>query len=367
MIDMLEPSATKMEMEAQPSIWRQWSRQLLPLAAEIRQWLHKRAHEEIWLCGAGTSALIGDSLAIPLNHAHSGSGKTIRNIASTDLVSVPYNYLPIEQQILVVSFGRSGNSSESVGTIDLLDRKAPAADRLHITCNANGALANRIHPGPGRQKVVVLPDACHDSGFAMTSSYTTMLATALAFLGIDPLDEVARNIDDLAAGAETFLSAPLDVPRPERIVFLGSGPFLGTARECALKVLELSAGRIVASSESPLGFRHGPKSIIDANTMVVIFKSNNALTLLYDSDVASEIKAQFPHTRVLCIAARGKGSTGADIELEATDQDLWNGILFSLIGQRLAIEWSHELGLNTDNPFRDGLLTRVVSNVRLYE
>lgn len=45
----------------------------------------------------------------------------------------------------------------------------------------------------------------------------------------------------------------------------------GLAQEAALKMLELTAGKVVASFDTPLGFRHGPKSIVNKETLVVMF------------------------------------------------------------------------------------------------
>ena len=58
----------------------------------------------------------------------------------------------------------------------------------------------------------------------------------------------------------------------DRVVYLGSTELKGLAREAALKMLELTDGKVVAVAESPLGFRHGPKTILNGNTLVVVFR-----------------------------------------------------------------------------------------------
>ena len=105
-----------------------------------------------------------------------GKGPRLRAVATTDLVARPHAYLN-GRRVLMVNFGRSGNSAETLGTLDLLDVLAPASPRLNITCNAGSALATRP---AADQRVIVLPEATHDAGFAMTSSFSTMLLTALA-------------------------------------------------------------------------------------------------------------------------------------------------------------------------------------------
>lgn len=355
---------TETEIGAQPKIWRDWAAALPGVVSETREWISQRAPDEIWLCGAGTSAFIGDTLAVGVSGALNKI--PVRAIASTDLVARPQDYLMNGTHPLVISFGRSGNSSESIGTLDILDRLAPQADRLHITCNKDSALAQRPSGGPGETRVIVLPDACHDKGFAMTSSYTTMLLTALAILDGGKPKEAAVKLHRLADAAELLLAALPDMARPTRAVFLGSGPFLGTARESALKVLELTAGEVVTAWDSTLGFRHGPKAVVNSETSVFIYLSSDPLTRRYDQDIATEIRQQFPQARVVSIGEPVDNTDAPDIPVRGCGKDIWNAALFVLVAQRLSVIWSKSLDLDVDNPFSSGNLTRVVSNVRLY-
>ncbi len=355
---------TESEIAAQPAIWRSWASKLPRIAAEIRTWVEQRKPDEIWLCGAGSSAFIGDAIAVSVNGCRRGI--PVVAIASTDLVAYPGDYFKQCKRPLVVSFGRSGNSSESIGTLNLLDQYAPDADRLSITCNAESALARSHTASAGEQRIIVLPDECHDKSFAMTSSFTTMLLTAIACLDDKPVEQIEGLLQKLAAGADALLGIDLAPARPARVVFLGSGPFKGAARESALKVLELTAGRVVTSWDSTLGFRHGPKAIMDDETTVIVFLSAQSLARKYDRDVVDEIRSQFPRSKVTTIGSNIDGATPADIEIVGADDDLWNVVLCMIISQRLSVQWSKSLSLNVDNPFTNGNLTRVVSGVRLY-
>jgi predicted NBD/HSP70 family sugar kinase/fructoselysine-6-P-deglycase FrlB-like protein len=359
----LERWTTWREIVAQPGIWRGWADALETLAPPVRDWLAARAHDEVWFCGAGTSAFVGEVLAAYLNRAP-GLAR-FRAVASTDLVACPGDYLRPGVRLLVVSFGRSGNSSETLGTLDLLDAHAPEADRLHITCNRAGALATRAAPGPGEQRVLVLPPETDDAGFAMTSSFTTMLLTALAVFDPVPPDApeaLLRGLADAAPGvidaARTLAAAEV----PSRVVFLGSGPLKGAARESALKVMELAAGRIPAMWDSPLGFRHGPKSIVEADTRVLVMLSADPQTRRYDADAAHEIAAQYGARTAVRLAAERAGVT-----VPTVGNDAWTAVLHVLVAQVLAVTWSDRLGIRVDNPFEgQSTLTRVVAGVRLY-
>ena len=345
--------ATWREITAQPAIWSDWGRQAGIAAA--RAFVNAVAPSEIWLCGAGSSAYVGDILAAALEAA---PGPRLRAVATTDIVSRPRSFLA-GRNPLVISFGRSGNSAETIGTLDALDALAPEAARLNITCNPSGALAVRGATGP--RHVVTLPEATHDAGFAMTSSFTTMLLTAAAIL--DPCDHGARMAR--LAGEFTAL-LPVwrrlaEAPVPDRIVFVGAGAMACAARECALKVMELTAGRVPALWDSSLGFRHGPKSFVRGATDIVILTQPDLQTAPYDADLADELRAQFPDVRVIV------AGPGGDADMAMPDGGLWGVPLSVALGQVMAVTWSDRLGLNVDDPFAgQGTLSRVVAGVRLH-
>lgn len=350
--------ATWTEIHAQPAIWTEWADRL-PVD-ELRAWIAAQAPEEIWLCGAGTSAYIGDIIAAECEDL---PGPRIRSVPTTDIVSRPTRFLP-GRRIMVVNFGRSGNSTETVGTLDALDVLAPQAPRMNITCNAEGALATR--PSAGPQRVVLLPEATHDAGFAMTSSFSTMVLTALAVLDSRvPSDEVAARLAALASRLDNLLPSYAALARAEaptaRIVFLGAGPLAFAAREAALKVMELTAGAIPALWDSSLGFRHGPKSFVTEGTRIVLFGSPEATAALYDADLAEELRAQFPKAPLTVIGP------GGDIDLPMPEGAAWCAPVAVAMAQVLGVVWSQAMNLNVDDPFTGrGTLSRVVSGVRLH-
>jgi hypothetical protein len=169
--DHIRTTDTWKEIHAQPGIWRAWADEFN--LEEIRTWVDAQEIQEVWFCGAGTSIQIGDIIASGITLS---SKPKILSVPSTDLVAQPSFYLksaPIS--LLIVNFDRSGNSGESEGTLRTVEALAPNAVMLNITCNPEGAL---IKSTIGRS--ILLPAACHDAGFAMTSSFSAMLLTALA-------------------------------------------------------------------------------------------------------------------------------------------------------------------------------------------
>ena len=156
----------------------------------------------------------------------------------------------------------------------------------------------------------------------------------------------------------------------ERIVYLGSGPLKALARESALKMLELSAGRVATWFDSPLGFRHGPKSIVNPKTLVVVYVSTDPYTRLYDLDIVAELRASMPDDDVVVISAvaderlPGEGSwvlTGLD-----DVEDVHASLPYVVCAQLLALQVSLALGATPDNPFPDSAVNRVVEGVTIH-
>lgn len=133
------------------------------------------------------------------------------------------------------------------------------------------------------------------------------------------------------------------------------------AREAALKVMELSAGRIPALWDSTLGFRHGPKSFVTDGTQITLFTSPDPHAAAYEIDLVEELRGQFPGATVRTIGP------GGDIDFAMPYGLVWHAPVSIAAAQVAGVLWSDALGLNVDDPFAgQGTLSRVVSGVRLH-
>lgn len=362
-----EDSWTYREIRQQPDTLRATHALLRAQQGAIEAFvvpLLARPDLRIVLTGAGTSAFIGECLAPWLSQV---LGRAVEAIATTDIVSAPALHLRRDVPTLLVSFGRSGSSPESVAAVDLVDRHVAEPYHLVITCNPDGALARRTG---ARAHVVVLPEETHDRAFAMTSSFTAMMLAALSILGgIDAMspriDAIAAAVSDALQRAEPVVTA-LAARRFERVVYLGSGPFKGLAREAALKLMELSDGALVTAFDTALGFRHGPKTFVNADTLAVVFVSNDPLTRRYDLDIIAELRGDARCGAVVTIAAGESGPDAFGIAgmADAVDADL----LFPFIvpAQLFGLHVSLALGLTPDRPNASGTVNRVVQGVRIH-
>jgi tagatose-6-phosphate ketose/aldose isomerase len=322
------------------------------------------------LTGAGTSSFIGECLA---PHLSARLPCRVEAVPTTDLVSAPYLYFEPAAPTLLVSVGRSGDSPESVAALDLADQVVNDIHHLAITCNPQGALARKLGAS-GKGRVILLPPETNDRSFAMTSSFSCMLYAALATLsGIDGmagrLERMAQATDGVIATQAAAMKS-LAAKGYERVVYLGSHVFKGLAREAALKLTELTDGGMIAVYDSPMGFRHGPKTVVNDKTLVVIFLSNHAYTRRYDLDLLDEIRRDRRYGGLLVISAQGADiPAGVDCIIvpamhDAEDIDLL--IPYIAAPQIFAFEASLARGLSPDKPNRSGTVNRVVQGVRIH-
>ncbi|MFC3034603.1 SIS domain-containing protein [Pseudoalteromonas fenneropenaei] len=349
---------TTREITQQPQTWLAVAEHLATLPA-LQDFLQARLSTpalRIILTGAGTSAYVGDVLA---DYLSDKLARRVEAIATTDLVSHPARYFADKSPTLLVSFARSGNSPESVAALTLAELCHSDLYHLSFSCNANGALHHAVAQR-ANGFAVLMPEATLDKSFAMTSSFTTMLVACLQAFSPDQqqLSAVANATARLICEEANALQALAEVPF-SRVVFLGSGALKGFAQEAALKYLELSAGQIWSSFETPLGFRHGPKSMINKETLVVLLQSSDEYAARYDLDLQREL-ARDGKAHVIALS-QAQFMT----DLNALD-DVWLGLIYIVYCQILACFKAISLGISPDNPCPSGEVNRVVQGVIIH-
>jgi tagatose-6-phosphate ketose/aldose isomerase len=359
---------TAREIVQQPLVWSE-IQSLVGGVSSFLAPLLQRPDLRILLTGAGTSGFIGECLAPALTRRTS---LRVEAVSTTDLVASPGSWLAANAPTLLVSFSRSGNSPEAVAAIDIAEACVKQCYHLVVTCDAEGALF-RSAKAMSNAKSILLPDASNDRSFAMTSSFTGMLlaaAMALGALGMDGkrsgrLAHLAKQVLPERAS----LLQDLVGSKFERIVYLGSKELKGLARECALKMLELTDGKVVAIADSPLGFRHGPKTILNRQTLVVVFVCNDPYTRQYDLDLIAELRRDGVAARVVVVSASDgvpEHPDNVDLRGAGGDSDLELCLPYAMFAQSLALLRSLSLGVRPDNPNAAGTVSRVVKGVTIH-
>lgn len=358
------------EISRQPAVWKSIYNKIRKREEEIKVFLGELDKDtRVIFTGAGSSGFIGDSLA-PIIRKES-KFKYVESIHTTDIVANPDKYLVKDADTLLISFARSGNSPESLAAVQIAEGYIGSLHQIIITCNPKGKLA--LHSGDGILSLVF--DEIDDKGFAMTSSVSGMMLAAYCVLNIEK--DLKGEIDELSSFAEDVIENrykdifDITDKNIERIVVLGSGNLFGAARESALKTIELSAGKIIAWYDTPMGFRHGPKSMLNEKTLILFFVSDDNYTNKYDSDMLAELYNSNKY-KLVAISNKYHSNVEDISDLYIYDKDNRRlGEEFSpyvpiLVAQILALFNSIRLGCLPDNPFPSGEVNRVVKGVQIH-
>lgn len=369
---------TLKEIYQQPATWRKTCAQIAACKDELQAFLDKvvKADDfDIVLTGAGTSEFVGNSLFQALNAKYNHK---VKSYGTTDIVPSPENFLSRTKPTILVSFGRSGNSPESLGAVEAAEAVCENLYHLFVTCNHEGTLSKLADTRTNCFAINLTPET-HDQSFAMTSSFSNMyMATYLAF-NLDRLDELTADIEKICAATEDFLNNHYDVAQTivdefdfNRIVYLGNIALKGVSQESALKMLELTAGQVATMYDSPLGFRHGPKSIIDNRTLTVVYLSDDAYKRQYEIDLIKEMGPQRKENRIAvvmntpCEGLEDLVDYTLVMDCGAAMENVLLGFEYVTFAQTLAVLKSLSMGITPDNPCPTGEVNRVVKGVTLY-
>lgn len=375
----LGATITTREIQQQPDLWNDTYQMYKERKNDVDAFLNKLANKHsrirVIFTGAGTSAYVGDTITPYLKGKVNESQWELISVPTTSLVSNPYQFLKSDVPTLLVSFARSGNSPESVASVELTERIVTDFYQLTITCAKDGELAKRAK-NDKNNLLLLMPEGSNDQGFAMTGSYTCMtLATLLVFdtLTIPEKENVVTIIQHMGSQVikhEAEIQRIIDKDF-ERIIYLGSGSLEGLTREAQLKVLELTAGKVVTAFDSSLGFRHGPKSLVNEKALVFVFVSNQHYTRKYDLDMLNELKQDGIAQSVIAIETEGEENYKGDafsFGHEGNEvPDAYLALPYVMFGQTVALLSSVKVGNKPDTPSPTGTVNRIVKGVTIHD
>lgn len=369
---------TLKEIYQQPKTWLKTLAQIIENKDSIQEFINqviKCDDYDVIFTGAGTSEFVGNALYAYLNKE---LNYKVKSYGTTDIVATPEAYISKNKPTLLISFGRSGNSPESIGAVEAASVVSNNLYNLFITCNKDGQLS-KMSKEVKNCYAINLTEETHDQSFAMTSSFSNMYLAAYLCFNLDKLEEKSELINDIATATQNFLDNDFEVVNKivteynfERIVYLGSNILKGISQESSLKMLELTAGKTVTNFDTPLGFRHGPKSIINDSTLTVVYVSDDEYTYKYELDLIKEISSQRKGNKLVVVTNK------PNTELESLcdyiyayniNHNLNNvelGLAYITFAQTLSVLKSLSMGLTPDNPCPSGEVNRVVKGVTLY-
>lgn len=370
---------TPREIAQQGTTWLDTARRVRQLEPRLQAalgglGLNSASAPGVILLGAGTSDFVGRSLCHQLRVSW---GTTVEVVPTTDFATHEASLLVPGKPYVSLSFSRSGKSPESVVALERMLARQPHAPQLIVTCDAAGTMGSKLAEHP-RAITLLLDDAVNDRSLAMTSSYSNMVLAGLGFAHYLELERFETTVAALARAFEALLG-PADALAEQlagrkfsKAYFFGSGALTGVARESALKLLELSSGRISSGSETFLGVRHGPLSALDDQALVVGLLSSDARVRRYEVDLLREVRQKGLSQQLVVVAQRPEPElhTLADhvlkLPLEQSLPDELLAPLMVLFGQLLGLYGSLAQGLRPDAPSPDGVINRVVSGIEMH-
>jgi tagatose-6-phosphate ketose/aldose isomerase len=362
------------EIHQQPVLWKNVFDRIDVQRSSLKKFLavHLREHTEVIFTGAGSSFFIGEMVAGSFQFK---TGYHAKAVPSTEIVTHPLHYIPQNGPVLLISFARSGNSPESVAAAALAQEINPNTAHLIITCNADGNLSKAEFLK--NKYTLLLGEECNDKALAMTGSVTSMALAALLIADLDRLEKVKTTVNAIAYLAETMVKhyegeiKKIADRSFERVVFLGSGPFFGTAHEAHLKVQEMTDGQLICKFDSFLGFRHGPKAVVNEKTLMVYFHSNDPYVKKYEDDLVSSINAEQDPAFTLAVCKDCHLKNDYDFVIKHDDfmeiEESYLVLPYLIPIQLFSYYKSHYYGLNPDNPSKRGVIHRVVQGVKIYD
>jgi len=372
---------TPREIHQQPETWKATYRLCQDRSPELAAALRSAgiglssSSPTVYLVGAGTSDYVGRALAPLLRQRW---GAEVWPVPSTTLLTAFDEFHRRGREYFWISFSRSGQSPEGVALLEQALDLHPEIRHLVITCNEQGEMAALCARHPDRALALILDDAANDRGLAMTSSFTNMLVAGQCLANLENLAEYGSVVEQMTEAGTQFLPAAAEVAAAvtalgcSRAIFVGSGALHAVASECALKVIELSGGCVVAMAESPLGLRHGPMSSLDGKAPFVAFLSSDPRRRGYELDLLDEIsRKRLGRVRVVVTASGGDDLASlADyflsLNVGTNFADHYRPALDVMLGQLLGLFASLRSGLKPDQPSPSGVITRVVSPIKIY-
>ena len=326
------------------------------------------------LTGSGSSEYAAECVRLPLQNE---LGIHTESISGGSLLMYGGKALALGRPGLLVSLARSGDSPESSGALELLLDTEPEYRHVVVTCNEQGSLA-RAWRNHEKVHVTTLPTETHDKSLVMTSSFTNLLLAA-RFIGmLERPDEYQRVCEKLSQITKDLIRSYFDILAKiaasnfHRAIFLGSGPRFAASREAALKMLELTSGRVTTLCETYLGFRHGPMSYAQDDTLIVCNLSCDSTIRAYELDLLRELdRKKLGLSKVIVGENIPNSAVRAGDEViecrglsELGDEE--TPVVYVIVAQLLAFFRCLGEGLQPDSPSEGGIINRVVEKFPLH-
>lgn len=332
------------EILEQPAVWQR----VLDSLRDRLETLDLDAVEEVLFIGCGSSYHLAEAAAKIFADV---TGARVRFAPASEVFLAPHTLFHRGDRIALVALSRTGETTEVLKAVDLFKRLRAqdnvAGPVYGFTCTPESSLVAAC------DQTVLVPAT--EESLVMTQAFTgTLLALTLWASLSSPVQEALGSLSALdAAGQQVLDRAPMikeiaSYADIRRFVFLGSGILHAIAEEAALKLQEMALVADVSAYHA-LEYRHGPKSTIGPDTLVVLLVSKAGAP--FERALLAELKGLGARTLVLA------GSEGTDMAPDADYQltfgaypDALRALLYTPILQLLAYYRALLRGTDPDMP-----------------
>ncbi|WP_238600673.1 SIS domain-containing protein [Metasolibacillus meyeri] len=232
--------------------------------------------------GCGTSFYLAIAAA---RYYQAVTGDLALAVPASELFLHESTHILPSKSYRIISISRSGTTSEIIIALKHLEG-ATNIKTMAVTCNGNTPMAEIT------DEVIALNDISEKS-VVMTQSFANMLYSLQLYAAkkskrveiLEQLNKVPALVRAALENGEQLKQVTEDATKT-RFIYLGSGAYNGLAKEATLKLKEMT--QTECESYSNLEFRHGPISIVDKETVVIVFTQNE--TKEYDQALVKDIQ-----------------------------------------------------------------------------
>ncbi|MBD7908226.1 SIS domain-containing protein [Sporosarcina gallistercoris] len=304
--------------------------------------------DQVLFTGCGTSFYLASSAA---KIYQSVTGQLTAAVPASELFLHESTLIVPGKKYLIVGISRSGTTSEIILALEHVKGKSDI-QTLAVTCNSGTPMEDLA------DQVIAL-DHISEKSVVMTQSFTNMLFALQLYSAkqansVEDLEQLKRvpAIVQEALSDENNVKSLADDHSKQRFIFLGSGSYNGLAKEATLKLKEMT--QTECESYSSLEFRHGPISIVDESTAVILLAQIE--TAAYDQELVKDIRSLGGHVLVVGPVV-DKFETNEIIRLTDTINDRNRHAVYLPALQLIAYHRAISLGFDPDKPRN---LTQVV-------
>lgn len=309
---------------------------------------NKDTVDVVLFTGCGTSYYLAIAAA---RYFQTVTGAFAIAVPASELFLHTDTFILTHKKYLIIGISRSGTTSEIIMSLEHLNG-AKNIRTMAVTCNGDTPMARLSN------ELIALNDISEKS-VVMTQSFSNMLYALQIYAAkisgrvdiLEQLEKIPALVQSALGNGQQLTQVTEDASK-KRFIFLGSGAYNGLAKEATLKLKEMT--QTECESYSNLEFRHGPISIVDKETVVIIFTQNK--TKEYDQALVKDIQKLGGFVVIIGIASE---ELEADLilKLSAEVDDLNRLVEAVPYFQLLAYQHAIFKGRNPDKPRN---LTQVV-------